>query len=140
MSYTRTAAILTHAGTMAMLAAAITKAEDIGQPQCIVITDASGETLGQLRMTGAKFLSLKSARAKARTAASISGPSHAIPADFAPKIAAATSGEVTGLGGGLPVFVEGTLVGAIGVGSGSAEQDLEVARAAIAAINASETA
>ena len=55
---------LTHHGTLAMLSAAIETAEAIGRPQCIVIVDASGETLGEIRMTGAKFLSRKSALAK----------------------------------------------------------------------------
>ncbi|WEX91499.1 heme-binding protein (plasmid) [Sinorhizobium garamanticum] len=42
--------------------------QELRQPQCIVIVDASGVTLGQLRMRGARFLSLASAEAKARTA------------------------------------------------------------------------
>lgn len=119
-----------------MLRAATATAEEIGQPQCIAIVDASGETLAELRMTGAKFLSLRSARAKARTAASIGAPSDAIPEPVRPAIAAATDGAVTGLGGGLPIRLDGVLLGGIGVGSGSPDQDLTVARAALAAIGA----
>ncbi len=136
MSYTKASTDLTHAGTLAMLQAAAAKAEEIGQPQCIVVVDASGEILGQLRMTGAKFLSLKSAATKARTAASINGPSNAIPEDFRAPIAAATQNAVTGIGGGLPIRFGGDLAGAIGVGSGTAEQDIEVGRAALAAVGA----
>lgn len=127
---------LTHAGTMAMLAAAVAEAEAMGQPQCIVIVDASGVELAVLRMTGAKYLSLKSARAKARTAASIGAPSGSVPAAVQPAISLATEGDVTGLGGGLPVRIGGTLIGGIGVGSGSPDQDEQVARAALAAIGA----
>ena len=130
---------LTHGATMTMLAAAVAEAEAMGQPQCIVIVDASGETLGQLRMNGAKYLSLKSARAKARTSASIGAPSDAIPETVGPAIAAATGGDVTRLGGGLPIRVQGVLVGGIGVGSGSPDQDLRVARAALRAIHADES-
>lgn len=136
MTYTLPSLMLTHGAVLKMLAAAVAKAEEIGQPQCIVIVDVSGETLGQLRMNGGKYLSLKSARAKARTAASNGGPSDAIPADFQPKIAAATGGEVTGLSGGLPIRIDGHLVGGIGIGSGSAEQDITVGRAALDAIGA----
>lgn len=125
---------LTHLGVMAMLQAAVSQAEEIGQPQCIVIVDASGETLGQLRMTGAKFLSLKSAQAKARTAASIRAPSDAIPEHVGLAIAAATEGDMTRLGGGLPIVIKGHVVGAIGVGSGTPEQDIAVAQAAIDAV------
>ncbi|WP_415921152.1 GlcG/HbpS family heme-binding protein [Tateyamaria sp. SN6-1] len=127
---------LTHAGVMEMLRAAVARAEEMGQPQCIVIVDASGEVLGEIRMTGAKYLSRLSARTKARTAASIGAPSSAIPEAVRPAIAAATQDAVTGLGGGLPIRVGGTLVGGIGVGSGTAEQDVEVGQAALAAIGA----
>ncbi|MEO0990113.1 MAG: heme-binding protein [Pseudomonadota bacterium] len=136
MSITIATTALTHGGVLAMLAAAVAKAEEIGQPQCIVIVDASGEVLGEIRMTGAKYLSRKSARTKARTAASIGAPSSAIPEAVRPHIAAATQNAVTGLGGGLPIRVGGHLIGGIGVGSGSPEQDIEVAEAALRAIGA----
>lgn len=127
---------LTHAGAMTMLAAGIAKAEEIGQPQCIVIVDASGELVAEVRMTGAKFLSRKSAAAKARTSASISGPTTAIPEHMRVPLAAATGGEITYLGGGLPIKSDGVLIGAIGVGSGTGEQDIEVGTAALVAIGA----
>lgn len=127
---------LTHAGAMTMLAAAIAKAEEIGQPQCIVIVDASGELIGEVRMTGAKFLSRISARAKARTAASIAAPTTAIPEPMRTPLAAATGGEVTYLAGGLPIKSDGVHIGGIGIGSGTGEQDVEVATAALAAIGA----
>ncbi|MEM9550508.1 MAG: heme-binding protein [Pseudomonadota bacterium] len=137
MAMTQTTLILTHSAVLAMLGAAVAEGERIGQPQCIVIVDASGELLGEIRMTGAKYLSRKSARSKARTAASIGAPSAGIPEAVRPAIAAATGGEVTGLGGGLPIRVDGHLVGGIGVGSGTPDQDLDVARAALVAIGAS---
>ena len=58
---------LTHSATLQMLTAAVAKAEAMGQPQCIVIVDASGEVLGKIRMTGAKFLSLRSAFASVKS-------------------------------------------------------------------------
>ena len=125
---------LTHRAALLMLEAAVAKADEIGQPQCIVIVDASGETIAQLRMDGAKFLSMKSAWAKARTAASIGQPSGDIPEEVGLLIAAATDGAVTRLRGGLPLHVEGELVGGIGVGSGSPDQDNAVAEAARAVL------
>ena len=120
-----------------MLQAAVAKAEEMGQPQCIVIVDASGEVLGEIRMTGSKYLSRKSALAKARTAASIRNETTVIPEAVRPLIAAATDGHVTGLPGGLPVELAGETLGGIGVGSGSGEQDIEVARAALLSIGIS---
>lgn len=136
MAFTEPTTRLTHTGVMEMLRAAVDRATEMGQPQCIVIVDASGVTMGELRMNGAKFLSLKSARAKARTAASLRAPSATVPDHFRAGIAAATGGEVTGLSGGLPIRVDGTCIGGIGVGSGAGEQDVEVANAALAAIGA----
>lgn len=136
MDFTNQATVLTHAGTMGMLAAAIAEAEASGQPQCIVIVDASGELLGEVRMTGAKYLSRKSARSKARTAASIGAPTTAIPEPVRGPIGAATGGEMTALPGGLPIRVGGVLLGGIGVGSGTGDQDVAVGLAALQAIGA----
>ncbi len=136
MSFTTPSQTLTHHATLTMLQAASAEAEAMGQPQCIVVVDASGEVLGELRMSGAKFLSRKSARSKARTAASIRALTTQIPEPVRLHIAAATGGEVTGLGGGIPIRIDGEVLGGIGVGSGSADQDLQVARAALSAIGA----
>lgn len=138
MAYTQKTEILTHEGAMKMLSAAVAKAEQIGQPQCIVIVDASGQLIAELRMTGAKFLSRKSARAKALTAASIGAPSSNIPEPVRPAIGAATGGDVTGLPGGLPIIVDGHLLGGIGIGSGTGDQDIAVGTAALMAIGAAQ--
>ena len=119
-----------------MLQAGVERAAEIGQPQCLVIVDASGEVSGELRMDGAKFLSRKSALAKAMTATSTRAPSANIPDGFRPLIASATGGSVTGLPGGLPIIMDGTCVGGVGVGSGSGEQDIAVANAMLSAIGA----
>ncbi len=134
MNWTEQRPALTHAAVMEMLRSGIAKAEEIERPQCIVIVDASGELLGEIRMTGAKFLSRKSALAKARTAASIGGPSASVPEMVRSAIAAATGGDVTGLPGGLPIKKNGAVLGGIGVGSGTGEEDIAVARAALAAV------
>lgn len=136
MVYSVPTKTLTHEAVMAMLQRAIAKAEELDQPQCIVIVDASGELLGEIRMTGAKFLSRKSAFAKAVTASSIRAPSESVPQEVRPLIGMATEGRVTGLPGGLPIILEGDCVGGIGVGSGSGAQDIAVATAALKAIGA----
>lgn len=136
MTFIETTARLSDDGVSAMLLAAVGAAKAMGQPQCIVIVDQSGVVLASFRMAGSRYLSLKSAAAKARTAASIGKPSDSVPEAVRPAIAAATGGTVTGLRGGLPIRVGGVLLGGIGVGSGSGEQDETVARAAMAAIGA----
>ena len=136
MSFVVATSALTHAGVMTMLQAAVARAEEIGQPQCIGSVPACGLPRGVTRRTGAMYLCRRCARTMSRTAASIGAPSDAIPEAVRPHIAAATQNAVTGLGGGLPIRVGGVLLGGIGVGSGSAEQDIDVGRAALAAIGA----
>jgi glc operon protein GlcG len=136
MQITSSTERLTDAALLAMLAAAAAKAQAMGQPQCIVIVDPSAVDMVVLRMTGARVLSMRSARAKAQTAASTGKPSATLPEAVRPAIAAATDGAMTGLPGGLPIWRKGVLLGGIGVGSGSGAQDVEVAEAALAAIDA----
>lgn len=134
----RPATALTHKGVMAALQAAIAKAEEMGVPQDIVIVDASGETLAKFRMDGAKFTSMHTATSKAVTAASINAPTGAMTPEIGMTLGIATQGRVTYLKGGLPIRFGGLLAGAIGVGSGTGDQDVEVGRAALAAIGADD--
>ena len=125
---------LTHDGALKMLRAAIAKAQEMKQPQCITITDDGGHLLAFVRMDGAKVLSIDSSRKKALTAASGRAPSGEANVANEVKLAFATEGKLTNLKGGLPVVVEGHVIGAIGVGSGTGEQDFEVAKAMLAAL------
>ena len=54
------------------------------------------------------------------------------------KLAIAGGGRLTTLEGGLPIIIDGVCVGAVGVGSGTGAQDVEVARAALAALGAED--
>ena len=132
----RSSIVLTADAALQALSAAVDKAKAISVPQCISVVDPSGETIACLRMDGAKYLSMHTARAKARTAASINSATGAMPVEFGVAAGIASQGGVTHLPGGLPIRFEGVLAGAIGVGSGTGDQDFEVARAALAAISA----
>ncbi len=127
---------LTHDGALKAVAAGAARAGTMGVPQCLVVVDASGETIASLRMDGARFLSLHTARAKARTAASINAATGGMVPEAATLAGIASQGGVTNLPGGLPIRFDGRLAGGIGVGSGTGEQEFDVARAALAAIGA----
>lgn len=136
MQYVKETLALTHAGALKALTAAVTFAEEMAVPQCIFIVDSSGETLASLRMDGAKYLSMRTALSKARTAASINAPTGTMAFEFGTSAGIASQGGVTPLPGGLPIRFGGKLAGAIGVGSGTGDQDFAVARAGLAAIGA----
>ena len=125
---------LTIDGAMKLLEAAMAKARDMKVPECIAVVDAGGHLLAFARMDGAFALSIDTALVKAMTAASYGIPTGDIAAGVDIKLAIATQGKRVNLPGGLPVIVDGHVVGAIGVGSGTGEQDREVAAAALGAI------
>lgn len=129
---------LTHAGAMRILDAAVEKAAEMGKPQCIAIVDEGGNLLAFTRMDGAKILSIESSIRKALTAASSRVPTGGVPADVEYRLAHATSGQLVNLKGGLPITIDGVTLGGIGVGSQTGEEDLEVAKAALAAIEGAD--
>ena len=127
---------LTYTGARIILEACVAKALEMGVPQCVVVVDAGGNLLAFARMDGAKVLSQLSAMQKAQTAASSRVPTGAAPQDFGLNLALATGGRVTNLKGGLPIIHQGAVIGAIGIGSGTGDQDVAVAEAGLAALSA----
>jgi uncharacterized protein GlcG (DUF336 family) len=133
-SFTIETRILSYEGAQAILAAAIAKATEMQVPQCISIVDAGGHLIAFARMDGAFAMSMPTSLMKAKTAASYGEPTGNILAGVDIKLAIATQGERINLPGGLPIIIGGRVVGAIGVGSGTGEQDREVAAAALRAV------
>lgn len=131
---------LTYAAAAIAIDAAITKSREIAAPECIAIVDAGGSLLAFARVDGAAVLACDPAIAKAATSASIGAPTGAIPFEFGANLAFASHGGITNLGGGLPIVFRGELMGAIGVGSGTPEQDVAVAKAGRDAILAALSA
>lgn len=127
---------LTYAGAAVGIEAAVAKSRQIGAPECIAVVDAGGNLLAFARVEGAAVLAREPAIAKAATSASLGMPTGGIPFEFGANLAFASGGGITNLGGGLPIIVAGCLLGAIGVGSGTTEQDLAVAEAGRDAIQA----
>ena len=131
---------LTHAGARLALDAALAKAEEIGGRFNIAVTDTGGALLAFARMDGAFALSADIAIDKARTVAGFGGIPSAdlyagIESEEAVRFGIAGRPGVAAFGGGMPILVDGELVGAIGASGGSAEQDTEVAAAGAGAVS-----
>lgn len=129
---------LSNEGAHKILAAAIDKANEIGIPQCIAVVDPGGHLICFTRMDGAFVQSIDSALRKAMTSASYGDPTGHMPEGVDIKLAIATDGKRINLPGGLPIIVDGHVIGAVGVGSGTGAQDLVVATAGIAAIEGTQ--
>ena len=139
MADTVAALKLTSDGAMKLLNAAMAKAKEMGVPQCISVVDAGGHLLAFARMDGAFSQSIDTSLMKAMTAASYGIPTGDIAAGTDLKLAIATQGKRINLPGGLPIIIDGHLVGGIGVGSGTGEQDRQVANAALVALAGART-
>ncbi|MGR3570490.1 GlcG/HbpS family heme-binding protein [Brevirhabdus sp.] len=124
-----------------LIAGARARADEIGVPMCIAVTDEGGNLIAFERMDGGKITSITLAIDKAFTAAAARKPTHEYgtasqPGAPAYGIASAIGGRLMVVGGGLPVIAGGEVAGAIGVSSGTPEQDREVAQAGIDALAA----
>lgn len=129
---------LTLSGGLAVLNAAIAEAERIGQPMCISVVDTGGNLLAFARMDGSKALSVISTKNKATTAALSNEPTGGAHADVEIQVTLAQENKWTNLVGGIPIRVDGFVLGAVAAGSGTGTQDLAVARAGAAAIEGAD--
>lgn len=138
MDFTTPTLRLTHHAALTAIQAAIAKAQSIGHPVDIVVVDEGGNVVASVRMDGAKLLSMRTATAKAMSAASHRRPTTEIDAEIAPSLAVASGGLLTNMAGGLPIVIDGICVGGIGIGSAPDAEDVAIARAGLAAIGAAE--
>ncbi len=129
---------LDQSDAQAVIAGARAKAEEIGVPMCIAVTDESGNLIAFERMDGGKVHSITLAQDKAFTAASARKATHEYHAGCLPGaenmlfgIHTAMGGRLCIVGGGLPIFVDGVCVGGVGVSSGTPAQDLQCATAGV---------
>jgi uncharacterized protein GlcG (DUF336 family) len=120
-----------------IIAAAESKAVEIGQPMNIAVADAGGNLIAHVRMDGAWIGSIDISIKKAFTSRAF---------DIATKdlaehsqsggqffgIHASNDGRIMIFAGGIPLKRDGKVVGAIGVSGGSGDQDHTVAEAGVA--------
>ncbi len=107
----------------------------------IAVVDDGGHLLALVRLDGTFPAAAAVAEKKARTAATFRRATR----DFESSVnggrtALVAVGEMTPLQGGIPIVIEGEVAGAIGVsGANSAQQDDEIAKAAVAAFELRRT-
>jgi uncharacterized protein GlcG (DUF336 family) len=124
--------------TRLIIDAAIEKAKKIGQPMNIAIVDGGANLAAFMRMDGAWIGSIDIAINKAFTAkafdiSTLELGGNSQPGEQFYGIHASNHGRVMIFAGGIPIKVNGQIVGAVGISGGSGEQDQAVAEAAVAA-------
>ncbi|WP_313517391.1 heme-binding protein [Pseudomonas sp.] len=128
-------AVLSQTEVSRILAAARTEAQQNGWAVTIAVVDDGGHLLALERLDGAPANSAYIAPEKARSSALSRKETKALE-DMVNggRTAFVTAPLMTSLEGGVPVLVEGQVVGAVGVSGVKADQDAQVAKAGIAAL------
>lgn len=123
-----------------IIAAAESKAKQLGQPMNIAVADAGGNLIAHVRMDEAWMGSIDISIKKAFTSRAFDISTKDL-AKFSQSggqffgIDASNDGRVMIFAGGVPLKRAGKVVGAIGVSGGSGEQDHAVAEAGVAAFS-----
>jgi glc operon protein GlcG len=131
--------VLDQAGAQAVLQAARGSAQQRNAPSAIAVVDPAGDLLAFLRMDGVRPASADLAIEKARTAARLRRPTAEIEDNINNGRTAFVTADIMALRGGVPIHVNGEVVGAVGVAGLSKETDTEIATTAAAALSPSST-
>ncbi|HEY0747720.1 MAG TPA: heme-binding protein [Steroidobacteraceae bacterium] len=129
---------LTLAEARGLIAAGEEKAAELGIPYNIAVVDAGGGLIAHARMDGAWLGSIDISIHKAWTARAFDMATEDL-AKMAQSgkplfgIQNTNHEKVVIFGGGAPVKVGDTVVGAVGASGGTVDQDLKVAQAAVSA-------
>jgi len=118
----------------------IAHASRIGSPSTIAVVDVGGVVVAQARMNGASLSSVALAYNKAYTSLSCRLATSDITKIAQPGgdfygIANGLNGRAIIFPGGVPIKVDGQVVGAVGASGGNGAQDDEVARAAASGVS-----
>jgi uncharacterized protein GlcG (DUF336 family) len=121
-----------------VIAAAETKAREIGQPMNIAVVDTGGNLVSHVRMDGAWIGSIDISINKAFTARAFDLATAQLATNSQPGqqffgIHASNHGRIMIFAGGVPLRRDGSVIGAVGVSGGSGSQDEAVANAGAAA-------
>lgn len=132
----KTKPVLTLEDVESILAAAKAEALRNAWAVSIAVVDDGGHLLGQLRLDGAAPISASIAPAKAKTAA-LGQRESKVYEDIINngRTAFLSAPLLEGmLEGGVPVSIDGQVIGAVGVSGVKSEQDVQIAKAGIAAV------
>lgn len=115
---------------------AIAKAREMGVQISLAVVDEFGQLVQMDRMDGASLMSPDIAEAKAVTALNFRRPTSLVAQQVNPdilrSIQASVHFNILAAAGGVPIYRNGDLAGAIGVSGATGEQDEEVASAGAA--------
>jgi uncharacterized protein GlcG (DUF336 family) len=125
---------LTLEGAKNIMAAAEAEAKKNNWQMAIAIVDQSGGLVLFQKADGARPSNVDFALAKARTAARYARPTKALDSAVAGGRLQLLASDAFPIEGGVPITVDGQVIGAVAASGGTSPQDAQVASAGIAAL------
>lgn len=120
-----------------VIGAACAEGQRRGLNLCVAVVDAGGHLMGFRRMDDTRFAAVDMSQVKARTAVMFGTRTRDLPGGtpIGAALAAANGSAIAMLPGGLPIWSDGQLLGAVGVGGAmDPSEDDEVAEAGLQAL------
>lgn len=120
--------------------AALAKAQAMGRPMSVSVVDESGRLVFYSRQNGAGFFTFDTSRAKAMAAASFKRSTMEIAENKNQNpllwysLPSVVPAQALPSPGGMPVFKDGRVIGALGLGGGSPQEDQDCALAGASVI------
>ena len=128
--------VLSLSAARRIIAASEAEAKARGLGVVVVVVDDAGNIIQLSRMDTAQVASINVGIGKARTAAIYRRPSRVFEEQIKNgRIAALALADATPLQGGVPVLIDGKVVGAVGVSGDSPQADEEIAIAGAKAVS-----
>lgn len=113
-----------------------------GWTMSFAVVDVSGRQVALIRMDGARWMTTQVAQAKAFTAATFRRSSAAVEElaeqrpDLFQSLTQLIDEPMLLAGGGLPIIIDGTLLGGVGASGGTEAEDIDCAQVGLDAIGA----
>jgi uncharacterized protein GlcG (DUF336 family) len=137
MSHVVSTQNISYPSAAALVSAVVDDARAQGISVCVSVLDRSGVLKAFAQMDGVSHIAVKACQAKAYSALMGIGSQQlgeAVSDNLPQLVSLASFDNVVMMGGGLPIIIEGEVVGAIGVGGSSVDVDVACAEKALASL------
>jgi glc operon protein GlcG len=133
---TRSISLITAEAALEAVRAALAEAAKLGVRISVAVANPDMRLVAFTRGDGATPHSIETSQRKANTSASTGRATGWMPAELAMTLPLASDNMLTNIPGGVPIRFDGVLVGGMGIGGGTVEQDAAIANAALKALKA----
>lgn len=134
MSHTVSTTNISYPSAAALVSAVVAEADSLGISVCVSVLDRSGVLKAFAQMDGCPHIAVSACQKKAYSSLMGVGSKalgEMVTDNMPQLVSLASFDDVVMMGGGLPIIVGGEVVGAVGVGGSSVENDIACGKKAL---------